>query len=186
MLCHSNACGLNVLTLIKLSPKLRFEPVSFLFLVCFYVFQIEGFKTTFTYLMNDRRHTSSLRSKNSKMTRIGVPVEVELCRSWKPQSSVKYCWSMKSIWITSSTSLADDNFPCAPVAFRAWFLEYDCWVLLSESPLQCQCACYHGQRWVQKWMIALSPHHPETNTKNTTTKDMIQIFGFPELLFSLD
>ena len=35
MLCHSNACGLDVLTLIKRSPKLRFEPVSFLFLVCF-------------------------------------------------------------------------------------------------------------------------------------------------------
>ena len=35
MLCHSNACGLDVLTFIKRSPKLRSEPVSFLFLVCF-------------------------------------------------------------------------------------------------------------------------------------------------------
>ena len=35
MLCHGNACGLDVLTLIKRSPKLRSKPVSFLSSVCF-------------------------------------------------------------------------------------------------------------------------------------------------------
>ena len=39
MLCHSNACGLDFLTLIKRSPKLRSEPFSFLFLVCFSIIE---------------------------------------------------------------------------------------------------------------------------------------------------
>ena len=35
LLCHSNACGLDVLIIIKRSPKFRSEPVWFPFLVCF-------------------------------------------------------------------------------------------------------------------------------------------------------
>ena len=35
MLCHSNTFGLDVLAVIKHSPKLRSEPVSFLFVACF-------------------------------------------------------------------------------------------------------------------------------------------------------
>lgn len=35
LLCHTNVCGLNILILVKLEPKLRFEPVAFLLLACF-------------------------------------------------------------------------------------------------------------------------------------------------------